>query len=139
MDLRLPEINNVALAGRLTRDAEIKDVGDSRVMNAGIAVSRSYKTRDGERKEDTVFAELEYWNPPDYVIQHAVKGFPVYVEGSFTQSVYEDNQGVTQRKTRIRVQRWQCIAWPEDESKPTQSKPQPEPEPEPEDSDDIPF
>ena len=40
-------LNQVILIGRLTSDPELKEVGESKVVNITIANQRSYKNKDG--------------------------------------------------------------------------------------------
>ncbi len=62
-DLRMPDLNNVLLAGRLTADPELKYIASgTAVCNLRLAVSRFYKGRDGEKKEDTLFINVDVWD-----------------------------------------------------------------------------
>ena len=60
-DLRMPEVNNFQGAGRLTRDVELTQVGASPKAKLALAISERYKTRDGEKREDTTFVDVEVW------------------------------------------------------------------------------
>ena len=55
-DFRMPDVNHVQIAGRLTRDPELRYLPSGMaVCKMGLAVSRFYKTKDGEKKEETLF------------------------------------------------------------------------------------
>ena len=41
-------MNNVILIGRLTKDLEIKEVGENKVVNFTLACQRNYKKKDDE-------------------------------------------------------------------------------------------
>ena len=60
---KMPEINSVTLAGRLTRDPELTYIASGNALcKFSIAVDRRYKTKAGEAKEDTCFPEITTWS-----------------------------------------------------------------------------
>ena len=125
-DLKMPNINEVTLAGRLTRDPEMKYASTGvAICSFGVAVSRQYKTRDGEKKEEVYFGECEVFDKAaEYVGQYLHKGDPVYVTGSLKTDSWEDRQtGAKRSKTRIRARSVQGLAWPSDgqQSAPSQN------------------
>tara|TARA_B100001057_G_scaffold71399_3_gene65625 strand:- start:2178 stop:2603 length:426 start_codon:yes stop_codon:yes gene_type:complete len=76
-------VNKVFLVGRLGADPEIKEVGQYRVVNVGLATSDTWKDKSGERQEKTVWHDLQFWNKAaEIVAQYARKGSLIYVEGS---------------------------------------------------------
>lgn len=146
-DLRMPDLNKVFLAGRLTRDADLRYVSTgTAVSKMGIAVSRKFRTKTGETKEETLFVNVTVWGQSAEFCGEALKkGMPVMVEGRLHSNEWEDKQ-TGQRRTMIEItaDRVQQIAWP-DENK-GQSKAHagagtqdPQEEQEPEHQDDIPF
>jgi single-strand DNA-binding protein len=110
----MPDLNKVMLAGRLTRDAELKYVSTgTAVTKMGIAVSRKFKTKTGEMREETLFVNVTIWGASaEYCGEYLKKGMPVIVEGRLTSSEWEDKQ-TGQRRTAIEVtaERVQQIAW----------------------------
>ena len=57
-DLRMPELNKVFLTGRLTRAPELRYLpSGTPLCKMGLAVSRNYKTREGDRREETLFID----------------------------------------------------------------------------------
>lgn len=96
-------MNNVRLIGRLTNDLEIKEVGESKVINFSLAVPRNYKNKDGEVKTD--FINCNIWNASaENMKEYCKKGDLIAVEGSLQTSSYEKD-GVKHYKTEIRVDR----------------------------------
>lgn len=92
-------VNLVVLGGNVTKDPEMRQVGESKVVKFSIAVSRPYKKND---RNVTDFFECEMWgNRADYVSTHAVKGVPVVVTGRVEIDVSEKD-GVTRRFTKIK-------------------------------------
>jgi single-strand DNA-binding protein len=139
-DLRMPDLNKVTLVGRLTRDPELRYTPQgTAVCKLGLAVSRNYKGRDGERKEDTTYVNIDVWDKSaEYCGENLRKGRPVLVEGSLKSDQWEDkNTGQKRTSISVRAQRVQQLDW-EDRGA---QKPAPQPraieEPIPED--DIPF
>ena len=65
MNIRIPEQNLVIIAGRLTRDPDLrytqKGMG---VCSFDVAVNRRYKDlANGEWKDDTTFVPVTAWGP----------------------------------------------------------------------------
>ena len=55
-------VNKVFLMGNLTRDIELKHTpSDQSVATIGLAVNRTYKSREGEKREETTFVDCEAW------------------------------------------------------------------------------
>ena len=58
-ELKLPNLNRVYLAGRLTRDPEVKQIPSGQsVLNAGMAVNNPYRDGKGNWQEDVTFIDL---------------------------------------------------------------------------------
>ena len=157
-DLRLPELNHVVIAGRLTRDPELRYLASGTALcRASIANTRHYRKKDGERGEDTSFIDLVIWDKQaEFVGERLKKGRPVLVEGRLKSDRWEDkNTGQARTKVEIQVRRLTPLDWEEDgrgggsgggggggyESGPPQrqSEPQPRVIEEPSPEDDIPF
>ena len=144
-DLRVPDLNTVTIAGRLTRDPEIKyTAGGRAVCTLSIANTRHYKDTSGERKEDTSFVNATCWDKfAEYVGEHIKKGRPVIVEGRLKSESWEDKTtGQKRSKLYIMAMRVTPLDW-ESDNKQGGDRPEHTPrqreieEPIPED--DIPF
>lgn len=96
-------MNNVILIGRLTNDLELKEVGDSKVINFTLAVSRNYKNKEGEIEAD--FINCVIWNASaENMKEYCKKGDMLAVEGTLQTSTYEKDE-VKHYKTEVRVDR----------------------------------
>jgi single-strand DNA-binding protein len=146
-DLRMPDINRVLLAGRLTRDPELRYTpAGVALCKLGLAVSRFYKGRDGEKKEESMFIDVTVWEKTaEYCGQRLRKGRPVLVEGRLKMDSWDDKT-TGQKKTKLEVHglRIQELDWSEDRGAgaggaPAAPKPEPRVIEEPIPEDDIPF
>ena len=102
-DLRMPDINKVMLAGRLTRDPELQYIPSGTALcKMGLAVSRKYKTKTGEMREDTLFVDVTTWGASaEYCGEHMRKGAPVLVEGRLQLDQWESKEGEKRSKLRV--------------------------------------
>jgi len=96
-------VNQVILAGHLTRDPEVRTLAaDRAVANFALAINRRYKSAEGEAKEDVTFIEVEAWGRTGELVgQYLVKGSPCYIEGRLKLDVWTDKDG--QKRSRIKV------------------------------------
>ena len=149
-DLRLPDLNMVMIAGRLTRDPELKYTASGQAYcKFGMANSRYFKDKAGNRQEATTFVDGVAWGPmAEFVGQRLHKGRAVLIEGSLSFSEWEDrNTGQKRSRLEVNARRVVPLEWDENRSggpapRPAQESRPPEPsEPmeEPIAEDDIPF
>lgn len=142
-DVRVPSTNLVVIAGRLTRDAELKYISNGNpVCNFSIANTQYYKDKSGERKEDTTFVDVVCWGKSAEFAAEIKKGRPVQVEGRLKSESWEDkNTGAKRSKIILSADRVSPLDWDEKGDKPEprrESKPQQSNDP-PTGDDDIPF
>ena len=96
------DLNHVFLAGNLTRDPELRNVGEAQVANFGLAVNRRYKTASGEQREEVTFVDCEAWGSVAGVIgQYLKKGSPALVTGRLKLDQWQDRDG--QNRSRLKV------------------------------------
>lgn len=97
--------NKVILGGNLTRDPEMRAVGDTNVCKFGLAVNRKYKD-----KEDVTFIDCEAWGKPAELIgKHFGKGKPIFVEGRLKLDRWEAKDGTKQSALRVVVEAFQFV------------------------------
>ena len=102
--IRLPQLNEVRLVGRLTRDPEVRYTPKGQaVARVDLAVNRRYRdTASGEWKDDTTFISCSVWREAaERVRERLKKGSPVYVEGRLKSRNWETKEG--QKRTSIEV------------------------------------
>lgn len=81
------------ITGRLTRDAEIRTTSQGKqVVNFSVAVSDSYRNKQGERIEQTAFFDCSYWRTPN-VSKMLTKGLLVELAGRVSTRAWINKDG----------------------------------------------
>lgn len=95
-------VNKVFLMGNLTRDPELRYTPNGTpVCEFGLAVNRTYTTRDGEQREDPCFVEITVWGRRGEVVsEYFSKGKPIFVEGRLNFDSWETPDG---RRSKLNV------------------------------------
>ncbi len=113
----MASLNRVFLIGNLTKDPEIRylpsgtPVGDLR-----LAVSRKYRTKQGEDKEETAFVSIAVFGAQaEPCGKYLRKGSPVLIEGRLR---FEEWERDGQKNSRLSViaDRVQFLSSPRDSS-----------------------
>lgn len=103
-ELKLPEINRVLLAGRLTRDPDRRYAADgTAVTRFDLAFHRRYRTRAGQIGESTGFITVGTTHRLAEVCgEYLSKGSAVLVEGRLQQRDWQTPQG--EKRSRLEIQ-----------------------------------
>ena len=105
-------LNKVMMAGRLTRDPELKELpnGNS-VTNLGFVTNRTFKSGDkGERKEEATFIDVKAWGAAgEQITKYLTKGSPIFVEGRMTQESWETPGGDKRTKMVVTLENYKFI------------------------------
>ena len=107
----MANFNKVILLGNLTRDPEVKQVGNGlTVAKLGMAVNRSYTT-NGEKREETCYVDLTAFGRQAEVLgQYAGKGRPLMIEGRLQYSQWEDKTtGQKRNKLDVVIENFQFV------------------------------
>ena len=96
-------LNKVFLMGNLTRDPELRYTPNgTAVAGFGVAVNRRYTTKEGERREDVDYFEVEVWDKQaENCNEYLSKGRGILVEGRLKQDRWEDESGNKRSKMKI--------------------------------------
>ncbi len=123
-------VNKVILIGRLTRDPEMRTTPSGQnVTNIGLATSRVYNDKNGQRQETTEFHNLVLWGrTAEIAAQYLIKGQEAYFEGRLTHRKYTGKDGVERSATDIVVENMQLGSKPQGASAPRQQAPQTRPQ-----------
>lgn len=93
-------VNNVVLVGRLVKDPELRQAGETPVCNFVLAVDRNYKNSEGERETD--FLPVVVWRRlAEICADNLKKGRLVAVTGRVQVRNWEDDSGYRHYATEI--------------------------------------
>ena len=110
-DLRLPSINRVQLAGRLTQDPEVRYTQDGRsVLNAKMATNRRYRDRSGAWQEETSYIAVVAWQAlAERCAEYLRKGSAVFVEGRLKSHSWQAEDKTSRNVLEVYAQSIQCL------------------------------
>ena len=97
-------INKFSGLGNIGQDLELREAGDSHVLNFSIACNERFKKRGEDNYTDkTEWIRLVAWGKvAELIAEHAHKGSKLYVEGPLQTRKWEKD-GVAQYTTEINV------------------------------------
>jgi single-strand DNA-binding protein len=103
------EMNKVLLIGNLTQDPDIRSLtSGTPLAEFGLAVNRRYKDKNGERKEETLFIQVECWGRlAEFCRDWLKKGRRVFVEGPLRLDSWTGKDGTKHSKIKIKADRVQ--------------------------------
>ncbi|MTV20905.1 single-stranded DNA-binding protein [Staphylococcus delphini] len=88
--------NSVILTGRITKDLELKQAGQTQVTNFAMAVDNPFK------KDDTSFFEIvAFGKTAELLNNYCGKGSKILIEGNLKQDRFEDKNGNNRSVIRV--------------------------------------
>jgi single-strand DNA-binding protein len=101
-------LNKVTLIGNLTRNAELKALPSGiKVANFSIATNRSFKAKDGSKKEEVEYHNLvAFGRTAEVIEQYTHKGDQIYIDGRLQTRTWEKD-GEKKYRTEIIVESFQ--------------------------------
>ena len=108
----MPNLNHCQFIGHLGRDPEVRYMpnGDA-ACNFSIAVTRKWKSKDGEKKEDTQWVSISVFGRRAEVAgKYLKKGAPVYVSGWMRTRKWQDKDGNDRYTTEIVAEDFQFLS-----------------------------
>lgn len=107
----MASFNRVILLGNLTRDPEVRfSSGNNAICKLGLAVSRNYTTRDGEKREETTFVDVDAFGRVAEILgKYLTKGRPVLIEGRLQLDTWESREGEKRSKLKVVCENFQFI------------------------------
>lgn len=94
-------MNNVSLVGNLTRDVELRYVGENKtpITTLGLAVNNNRS-----KKEETLFVDVDVWGKQaELCSEYLAKGRSIGVTGRLKQDLWEDKDTGKKRSKIIVV------------------------------------
>lgn len=112
----MASFNKVILLGNLTRDPETRvTTNGNTICKLGMAVSRAYSTRDGERREETTFVDIDaFGKQAEVITKYMRKGRPLMVEGRLKLEQWETNDGQKRSKLGVVLENFQFVGGRDD-------------------------
>jgi len=98
------DLNKVQLTGRLGKDPEVKYTQQGNaVAQFTVASNRSWKTADGQGRDDTEWFNVVAWNKLGEICgEYLRKGSKVYIEGRLQTRSWDDTESGQKRyKTEV--------------------------------------
>lgn len=111
------DLNVVTLVGRVVRDAEMRQAGETVVTNFSIAVSDGY----GE-KAKTSFFDIDVWGKQaEAITKYLVKGTTVGVFGKLVQQTYKTKENENRSVVKVTANNIQLLGSKKAETSETKS------------------
>ena len=100
----MADLNKVFLMGSLTFDPELRRTpGGTAVSELRMVTSRTWMSREGERREEKLFIDVTVWDrQAENCCQYLHKGSPIHVEGALKMDTWED-KSTGEKRSKIRV------------------------------------
>ncbi|MEN8662405.1 MAG: single-stranded DNA-binding protein [Lentimonas sp.] len=112
----MASFNKVILMGNLTRDPETRVTATGlTICKLGLAVSRVYSTKDGERKEETTFVDIDaFGKQAEVITKYFRKGKPILIEGRLKLDQWESQDGQKRSKMGVVMETFQFVGGRDD-------------------------
>ena len=92
-------MNNIQLIGRITKDLELKQSGNTSMCNFTVAVNRKF-AKEGQQKAD--FINVICFNKvAENLVKYQGKGSQIGVVGSLNIDQYQDQEGNNKTFTKV--------------------------------------
>jgi len=107
----MANLNKVFLIGNLTRDPELRYTPNGvAVCEFGIAVNRSWTSKDGQKRDETCFVDCQAWaRSGELISEYCKKGRPLFIEGRLTFDSWEGRDGQKRSRLRVTVENFQFL------------------------------
>lgn len=101
-------MNKITLLGRLTKDVELKLIGDRPLAEFSLAVNRRFKNAQGERETD--FFNCKLWGKTAETLQqHTIKGQQLLVSGRVENRTFVNQEGQNVKFTEVIVEEFDFV------------------------------
>ena len=110
-DLKMPELNNVLIAGNLTKDPIFRETSNNTpVVNFHIAANRRYKDSSNQWQEDVCYVGVVAWNKlADSCKNRLLKGSAVLVDGELQSRTFKTEDDKNRTIVEIKAKRIQFL------------------------------
>ena len=110
-DLKMPELNNIVIAGNLTRDPVFRQTTNGTpVVNFSIASNRKYRDSSNQWLEDVCYVGIVAWNKlAESCRMRLKKGEAVLIDGELQSRTWKTNDGFNRSVVEIKARRIQFL------------------------------
>lgn len=131
--------NKVTIAGNLTKDPEIRyTTSGTAIASFRVAINHSYTTKDGEKRDEVLFIEVNAWRKlADICNNYLKKGSPVLVDGRLKENKWTDNDG--RERSKMFIEASDIVLLPRGEKQSSSFQGNEDSEPLEGEDDDVPF
>lgn len=121
----MASLNKVLLIGNLTRDPDVRVMNNGRPLcKFGIALNRTYKDSEGNRREEVTFVDVECFGPKaEAVGRFFTKGKPILIEGRLKFDQWETDKGEKRSALRVVLENFEFIDSKQDATQSQGAKP----------------
>lgn len=111
LNLKMPDINNVLIAGNLTSDPTLRKTSNGTpVANFYIASNRKFKDNTGQWRENVCFVGVVAWYKlADSCFEYLRKGSAILVEGELQSRSWKNDEGMSNNVVEIKARRIQFL------------------------------
>lgn len=115
-DLRMPDVNNVIIAGNLTRDPVFRrTTNGTPVTNFWIASNRRFKDNYGQWRESVCYVGVVAWYKlAEICSENLQKGSAIIIEGELQSRSLRSEEGRSRNIVEIKARRVQFLNKKED-------------------------
>jgi len=114
-------LNQVNLIGRVGQDPELRNTGETKVVNLSLATSEKWKNKAGETQEKAEWHRLVFWDKlAEIVNKYVQKGSLIYVSGKLTTEKYQDKDGRDVYTTKIQVREMKMLGGKSEQKEPSE-------------------
>ena len=115
-DLRMPDVNNVIIAGNLTRDPVFRrTTNGTPVTNFWIASNRRFKDNYGQWRESVCYVGVVAWYKlAEICSENLQKGSAIIIEGELQSRSLRSEEGRNRNIVEIKARRVQFLNKKED-------------------------
>jgi len=111
VNLKMPDINNILIAGNLTGDPVLRETSNGTpVANFYIAANRKFKDNTGQWRENVCFVGVVAWYKlAESCFEYLKKGAAVTVEGELQSRNWKNEDGSNNNVVEIKARRIQFL------------------------------
>lgn len=97
--------------GNLTRDPELRVTPNgNNICKFSVATSRTFKTQDGDQREETTFVDIDvFGRRAEVIAKYFTKGKPILVEGRLKLDQWENQSGEKRSKLLVVLENFSFV------------------------------